>query len=394
MKKQDVYLASKPRYEILDGLRGVAALMVVLFHIFETYSKGPAFQIINHGYLAVDFFFVLSGFVVGYAYDDRWDRMTTWGFFKRRLTRLHPMVIAGTLVGAALFFFSGTAFPKTLQVEGWKFALCLVMGLFVIPCGKGLDIRGWNELNSFNGPQWTLTLEYIGNILYAFIFRHLPKIALAVLCVLCAFFTLDLTLGWDVVGLFPKPQYNVIGGWSLEPQQIYIAFTRLLYPFLCGLLISRILPSHRTAANPSGSPIHVKGGFWWCALAIVVLLSIPCIGGKQGVPDGIFQAVCILILFPLIVLTGAGSRTTDAFSTRVCRWLGEISYPIYITHYPLMYMQMNWVAEHQEAPHWQHIVVAAGIVFLSIVLARGLYKIYDLPVREWLKDHWLHRSKA
>ena len=394
MKKQDVYLASKPRYEILDGLRGVAALMVVLFHIFETYSKGPAFQIINHGYLAVDFFFVLSGFVVGYAYDDRWDRMTTWGFFKRRLTRLHPMVIAGTLVGAALFFFSGTAFPKTLQVEGWKFALCLVMGLFVIPCGKGLDIRGWNELNSFNGPQWTLTLEYIGNILYAFIFRHLPKIALAVLCVLCAFFTLDLTLGWDVFGLFPKPQYNVIGGWSLEPQQIYIAFTRLLYPFLCGLLISRILPSHRTAANPSGSPIHVKGGFWWCALAIVVLLSIPCIGGKQGVPDGIFQAVCILILFPLIVLTGAGSRTTDAFSTRVCRWLGEISYPIYITHYPLMYMQMNWVAEHQEAPHWQHIVVAAGIVFLSIVLARGLYKIYDLPVREWLKDHWLHRSKA
>ena len=127
MAKTDVYLASKPRYEILDGLRGVAALMVVLFHIFETYSKGPAFQIVNHGYLAVDFFFVLSGFVVGYAYDDRWDRMSTWGFFKRRLTRLHPMVIAGTLVGAALFFFAGTAFPKTLQVVGLKFALCLVM---------------------------------------------------------------------------------------------------------------------------------------------------------------------------------------------------------------------------------------------------------------------------
>ena len=83
--------------------------MVVLFHIFETYSKGPQYQIINHGYLAVDFFFVLSGFVVGYAYDDRWDRMTTWGFFKRRLTRLHPMVIAGTLIGAALFFISDSS---------------------------------------------------------------------------------------------------------------------------------------------------------------------------------------------------------------------------------------------------------------------------------------------
>ena len=288
---RNVYLASKPRYAILDGLRGVAALMVVIFHCFETYVPVFGTQIVNHGYLAVDFFFVLSGFVIGYAYDDRWDKMTTWGFFKRRLTRLHPMVIAGTLVGAALFFFSSGAFPKTLEVEGWKFALCFVMGLLMIPCGNGLDIRGWGELNSFNGPQWTLTFEYIGNILYAFVLRHLPKVALAILCICCAFFTLDLTLGWDVFGLFPNgPQYTVIGGWSLTSQQIYIGFTRLLYPFLCGLLISRILPGRRSESNPSGSPIHLKGGFWWCSLVLVVLFSIPCIGGKTGVPDGLFQA--------------------------------------------------------------------------------------------------------
>ena len=181
MAKENVYLASKPRYEILDGLRGVAALMVILFHCFETYIPVFGTQHINHGYLAVDFFFVLSGFVIGYAYDDRWDKMTTWGFFKRRLTRLHPMVIAGTLIGAALFFFAGSAFPKTLEAPGWKFALCLVMGLLMIPCGTGLDIRGWGEMNSFNGPNWSLTLEYCGNILYAFVFRHLPKIALAIL---------------------------------------------------------------------------------------------------------------------------------------------------------------------------------------------------------------------
>ena len=78
---KNLYLASKPRYEILDGLRGVASVLVVLFHLFETYSKGPAYQLINHGYLAVDFFFALSGFVIGYAYDDRWDRMTVWEFF-------------------------------------------------------------------------------------------------------------------------------------------------------------------------------------------------------------------------------------------------------------------------------------------------------------------------
>jgi len=378
MAKETVYLASKPRYEILDGLRGVAALMVIFFHCFETYIPQLGTQIINHGYLAVDFFFVLSGFVIGYAYDDRWDKMTTWGFFKRRLTRLHPMVIS--------------AFPKTMNVEGWKFALCLVMGLLMIPCGPGLDIRGWQELNSFNGPNWSLTLEYCGNILYALIFRRLPKIALAILCVCCAFFTLDLTLGWDVFGLFPDgPQYTVIGGWTLNAQQMYIGFTRLLYPFLCGLLISSILPGRRNESNPSGSPIHLKGGFWWCSLLLVVIFSIPCIGGKTGIPDGIYQAVCILLLFPLIVLAGSGSITTDKKSTVICKWLGEISYPLYITHYPLMYMQMSWVKDHADAPLWIHIVLNLGIVFMSIVLAWGLLKVYDEPVREWLKEHWLKR---
>ena len=80
-----LYHLSKPRYEILDGLRGVAALLVVLFHLLETYSGGPATQIINHGYLAVDFFFALSCFVIGYAYDDRRDNMSALSFFKRRL---------------------------------------------------------------------------------------------------------------------------------------------------------------------------------------------------------------------------------------------------------------------------------------------------------------------
>ena len=394
MAKQNVYLASKPRYEILDGLRGVAALMVVIFHCFETYVPHFGTQIVNHGYLAVDFFFVLSGFVIGYAYDDRWDRMTTWGFFKRRLTRLHPMVIAGMVVGASLFFFSGSYFPQTLKVEGWKFALCFVMGLFMLPCGKGLDIRGWNEMNSFNGPAWTLMFEYIGNILYVILFRHLPKIALAVLCACCAVFTLDITLGWDLFGFFPEgPHYTVIGGWSLDPQQIYIGFSRLLYPFLCGLLISRILPAYRSVDNPSGSPIRLKGGFWWCALAVVILLSIPCIGGKQpGLADGLYQAVCILLLFPIIVLTGAGSVTRHAASTKVCKFLGDISYPIYITHYPIMYLQMSWVTDHQDAPLWIHIALNAGVVIMSILLAYGLLKAYDEPVREWLKEHWLKRN--
>ena len=402
MAKQNIYLESKPRYEILDGLRGVAAMMVIIFHLFETYAHGQ--QHVNHGYLAVDFFFVLSGFVVGYAYDDRWGKMTTWGFFKRRLTRLHPMVIMGTLIGACLFFFGADAFRRIMQTPLWKFFVCFVMGIFMIPTGPKMDIRGWTEMNSFNGPNWTLTLEYVGNILYAFIFRRLPTVVLCILCAAAAFLTLDLTLGWDVFGFFPVneitrpdgtvmtfggPQYHVKGGWSLTAQQLYIGFTRLLYPFLCGLIISRILPGRRTESNPSGSPIHVRGGFWWAALILVVIFSVPCIGGKDGIPNGLYQAICILFVFPILVLLGAGSQTTDQRSTRICKFLGDISYPIYITHYPLIYMQMNFARLHRDAPTWMHIAVSVGVFIFSILLAYGTYKIYDAPVREWLKNHWL-----
>ncbi len=404
MTKENVYLESKPRYEILDGLRGVAAMMVIFFHLFETYCPAGAQQHINHGYLAVDFFFVLSGFVIGYAYDDRWGKMTTWGFFKRRLARLHPMVIAGTVLGFAMFYLGASAFPDILQAPGWKVFVCFVMALFMIPAGPRMDIRGWGETNSFNGPNWSLTLEYIGNILYAFLFRRLPTVILCVLAACAAVLTLDLTLGWDIFGLFPVnqmtmpdgsvvstggPQYTVIGGWSLTAQQIYIGFSRLLYPFLCGLIISRILPKHRSGSNPSGSPLHARGGFWWASFLLVIIFSVPCIGGKPGVANGIYQAIAILVLFPLIVLLGAGSKTTHPFSTKLCKFLGDISYPIYITHFPIIYAHMSFVAEHPDAPAWIHFLSAVGVVILSVVLAWGIVKIYDEPVRDWLKRTWL-----
>ena len=91
---------TKAHYDLLDGLRGVAALMVIWYHIFEGYAfaGGSIIETFNHGYLAVDFFFILSGFVIGYAYDDRWGRnLTMKNFFKRRLIRLHPMVIMGAV---------------------------------------------------------------------------------------------------------------------------------------------------------------------------------------------------------------------------------------------------------------------------------------------------------
>lgn len=386
MNQKNVYLASKPRYAILDGLRGVAALVVILFHGFETYIPFFGTQHINHGYLAVDFFFVLSGFVIGYAYDDRWDRMSTWSFFKRRLIRLHPMVVAGTLFGACLFFFGESDYFSLIGgTEPWKFFLCIVLGLLMIPAGTGLDIRGWGETNSLNGPNWSLTFEYIGNILYAFVLRRLPPVVLGMLCVASAFLTMNLALGWDVFGFFAQPKYDVIGGWSITPDQMYVGFSRLLYPFLCGLLISRLLPKFITKENPSGSPLGIRGGFWWASLLLVVLFAVPQIGGKSCVADGLYQVFAIVVMFPVIVLIGAGSKTTDKRSAKWCETLGNLSYPLYITHFPLMYMQMAWVSSHKDSPVWHHVVLNLGILLVAIGIAWAFLKLYDEPVRAWLK---------
>lgn len=103
---------TKPHYDLLDGLRGVAALMVIFYHVFEAFATSPIDQQFNHGYLAVDFFFILSGFVIGYAYDDRWKTMTTKDFIKRRLIRLHPMVVLGAVLGVSAFLpFSSPSTP-------------------------------------------------------------------------------------------------------------------------------------------------------------------------------------------------------------------------------------------------------------------------------------------
>jgi len=385
MHNHNLYLAPKPRYEILDGLRGVAAMLVVAYHLLEIHFHGGTNQPINHGYLAVDFFFVLSGFVIGYAYDDRWDRMTTWAFFKRRLIRLHPMVIFGTLFGALMFYFGSCAeFPLVNETPWWKVLLVMLLCFTMIPLPASMDIRGWAETNPLNGPAWSLQWEYLANILYALLFRRFSKVALGICVAIFAVFTITLCLDIDVFGFLQErnyASYTVVGGWSTTPDQLQVGLTRLLYPFFCGLLVSRM-----------GKLVKVRGGFWWCSLMIVVLFCMPWMGlgteGESRWTNGLYEAFCILICFPFIVAMGAGSSVKGSKSEAINKFLGDISYPLYITHFPLVYMMMSWVDSHKDASLSTHIFLSVCIFLLAILIAYGAYRLYDLPVREWLKKKW------
>lgn len=374
---------TKPHYELLDGLRGVAALLVVFYHIFEGLSfaaGGTLITTINHGYLAVDFFFILSGFVIGYAYDDRWKRnMTLGNFFTRRLIRLHPMIIMGTIIGAITFCIQGSVQWDGSHVATSAVMLALLAAMFFIPAypGASYDVRGNGEMFSLNGPSWSLFFEYIGNILYALFIHRLSNRGLAILVALSG-----IGLAW--FALFDIVGYGMLGvGWTLDGANFWGGMLRMLFPFSLGMLLSRHF-----------RPIKIRGAFWICSAVLLILFCVPYIEGKSPVClNGVYELICITLIFPALVWIAASGKTTDKQSTRICRFLGDISFPLYAIHYPLMYLFYAWLIKNKLYTFTECWQMAALVYTGSILLAYLCLKCYDEPVRKWLSRKFLSKNK-
>ena len=363
---------TKPHYNILDGLRGVAALTVVCFHLFEAYATSHIDQKINHGYLAVDFFFILSGFVIGYAYDDRWKTKTTTAkdFIKRRLIRLHPMVVIGAIIGAIMFYTQGCSVWDVSKVSVTMLLVATLLNIFLIPATPGTEIRGLGEMYPLNGPSWSLFFEYIGNILYVFFLRKLSTNALSVLVFLAA-------CGLVTFAIF-GPLGDICVGFAMTRDEMIGGSLRLLFSFSAGLLLSRVF-----------RPVKIKGAFWTGSISIVILSAMPRIGGSENLwMNGIYETLCVVIIFPLLVYLGASGKTTDKATTRVCKFLGDISYPLYMVHYPFIYLYYAWV-KNKNLTFMESLPGAAALVIGSVLLAWVCLKLYDEPVRKYLTNRFL-----
>ena len=378
MKKQDTKTKdSKPHYALLDGLRGVAALLVVWYHVFEGFQfagNKPVIDFINHGYLAVDFFFILSGFVIGYAYDSRWGKtLTLGGFFRRRLIRLQPMVIMGAVIGAVSFLLSGMERWDGTNATLWLTFLAFVCGCLMLPALPGMprEVRGNGEMFPLNGPCWSLFFEYVGNIMYALFIRRLSTRLLALLS-----FALCCALAWFAVT--DQSGYGSIGvGWTVDHTNILGGMLRMLCPFTMGVLMSRLFKPLRQA----------RGAFWTSAALLLIIFHIPYIYSDGALSlNGVFEAACIIAVFPLVVWYAASGKTTDIASTRICRFLGDISYPLYIVHYPLMYAFYMWLIKTRQYTLYETWPAALAAVTASIILAWLCLKLYDMPVRKWLRN--------
>ncbi len=375
------FIDTKPHYNLLDGLRGVAAIMVLWYHIFEGYAfaEGRGIDTFNHGYLAVDFFFILSGFVISYAYDDRWhSSMTLGGFFKRRLIRLHPMLVMGAIIGCITFCIQGCVKWNGSSTATWQIILALVLSMLFIPAYPGAthEVRGNGEMFPLNGPSWSLFFEYIGNIIYALFIRRLSNRLLAL-------FVAVTGVLFTIFAIFNISGYENIGvGWTLDNVNFFGGTLRMLFPFSLGMLLSR-----------NFKPVKIRGIFWLSSVALFLLFSVPFIPSVNNLCiNGIYEIFCISVAFPLIVWLGASGCTSDKYSTKVCGFLGNISYPLYITHYPIMYLFYAWLIDNKLYTFGNTWHVAIGVILFNILMAYACLKFYDEPIRKKLAAMFMNKK--
>lgn len=346
-------LQTKPHFHILNGLRGVAALAVVLFHFMEWVYEDFSKNFIAHGFLAVDFFFCLSGFVIGYAYDDRIAKIGVLEFFKSRIIRLHPLVIAGSVLGLLAFLFDPFGGNPELYSTG-KIILAFLCSLLLIPLPVIAD-RGFN-LFSFNAPSWSLFWEYIANIVYGLVLYKISRHYLLVLTIISA----------AAICLVSYHSGNLLGGWS--GPTFWDGCARISYSFLAGLLIYR-----------SNWIIKNKLGFFGLSILLCLAFIMPF--SKW---NWLSEPLVVLFYFPLLIALGAGATLTTGLK-KVCIFSGKISYPLYMTHYAVLWMFGNYYTSHQPGTMETTFIIIAALILL-VGVAYLVMVLYDIPVRKYLSD--------
>jgi len=220
-------------------------------------------------------------------------------------------------------------------------------------------------MHPLNSVGWSLFFEYIANILYAVWIRKFSILALSILVGIAAIALAHLAI----------TNGDVSGGWTLNVEQVRIGFTRTMFPFFAGLLLSRV-----------AKPTRIKNAFLWCSLLVAIVLYMPRIGGAEQIwMNGIYDSVCIIIIFPLIVYIGASGVMQSQKENRICKFLGDISYPLYMVHYPVVYFYVAWISNNKGITIAQAWPGAFLILIGVVVLAYLALKWYDEPVRKWLR---------
>jgi peptidoglycan/LPS O-acetylase OafA/YrhL len=347
---------SHGRVAVLDGLRGVAAVVVLIFHLVQQYDLHS----LPFAALAVDFFYVLSGFVVALAYEQplRIGAMDFRAFAKVRLRRLYPLALLGTSFGILLALGAATI-KKDISVE--QVTLAGVLGLLLLP---SFVFRRWDTAYPFNMMSWSLTFELFVNAVYAIIVRKLTSNRLIALVVLSACLLVWLALVNNGI----KGGNNQDGfSWG---------FARVMFPFFAGVLLCRHRIKRRFPA--------MVGVLLMLLLAVLLLSPWP--------KSPFVSLFLVIVVFPALVAVGATIEAEGALEW-LCRKGGQISYPIYILQGPVLRIGEEFM-KHRHFNTAMSYTFAIGEAFAVLMVAWGGLILYDIPIQRLLRGSRLVESNA
>jgi peptidoglycan/LPS O-acetylase OafA/YrhL len=331
---QDGRPMTSRRYATLDGLRGVAALAVVMLHI-----EHPSFRMPVATYTAVDLFFLISGFVIAQAYEGRIARFGVLAFLRARLVRLYPMLLIGLLILpaylVAVFVRYGLSPATPWQVLGSLGASLLFLPSR-LPASSLWDA---GMLFPLDGPVWSLMLEMGVNLAYALLLLWLSRRALAFIVLVsgAVLVAAQLHLGGVDLG------WGWPNAWGGAP--------RATFSFFLGVLIFRL-----KIPRPTLAP-------WLIVAAVPALFCAPPI-------------LAVLVGFPLVLIAATGPDTQGSGGMTV---MGALSYPLYVIHLPLLYW-IRWLLPLR----WPKRSPIPASLALVVACAFGVLKLWDEPVRRWL----------
>ena len=336
--------SGEKRFDALDGLRGIAALGVLLLHFGQRSLPWLA----PHGPLAVDFFFLLSGFVISHAYETRLrDGLSVSAFISARLIRLYPLIFAGAAIGALGYLH---------VYRGATLAVVLLTGLLLLPTPLAPISEGRMSV-PINPPSWSLMFELLANVAYAALVPVLANRVLGAVVII-----LGIALGLTA---YHYGGLEVGARWPT----LLAGIPRVGFSFFAGVGLNRLWKAG--ALSSLKAPLLVPVG-----------LLIGIISFQQGTTfNGTFELVAVVLAFPMIVVWGANHEPRR--SRGICRLAGQLSYPAYI-------LQGGFVPHVAALPQHLHLTGAGALGMIVSVLSIYLVfcwlvlRLFDQPARRFL----------
>jgi peptidoglycan/LPS O-acetylase OafA/YrhL len=342
----------KQHFETLDLMRGIAALCVMLFH-WLSMQDSPWF---GNAYLAVDFFFLLSGFVIAHSYEEKLcSGMPLKSFFLRRFVRLYPMILAGIALG--LLYQIGKA---SLGLKGsyslFKYFEFAGLNLLMLPTFHVGTVDDF--LYPLDIVLWSLLFEICANVFYALTVRFSNRLYLIVVC--CSFVTLGVW-GW--------------GGHSLNAgstgYDFWMGFARVGFSYFLGVLIFRIRATRTIAAKFAVHPAAL------CAI-LIAFLFLP-----KSVGNPLLPLILMTAVFPVIIWLGA-NHEAPGFLSRISQILGDLSYPVYVLHVPVIWIFAGVLRRVNIYDVSLAVPLAIALILGVCTVSWLALKCYDEPLRRKL----------